>query len=229
MTILNMRLGIWVANPFYSQRGFRKIPTYLFPMLTGNFLSQPDRSSRFVELSDGGNFENLGLYELVRRKLGLIVVVDGEADSTLAFPALVSVINRVREDFRATIQLSSLLGVDQVLASAAITGYPAASHFAKSTFMLGQITYENGKKGVLIYIKATLINNLDFTTYGYRAGSADFPHEGTEDQFFSVAQFEAYRDLGFVSGMQMIDETRLEAWINAIDEFPAPPAQVAGI
>jgi patatin-like phospholipase len=226
MTILNMRLGVWIGNPMRDRPALRKTPTYLLPMLTSGLFATPTESSWFVELSDGGNFENLGIYELIRRRVSVILVVDGEADSTLAFPALVSAINRVKEDFRATIRLSSLQGPDQLLPSASLTGYPAGAQFAKSPFMIGEISYEDSKKGVLIYIKSTLIKELDFTTYGYRAGSSDFPHEGTEDQFFSQAQFEAYRNLGFVSAERMIAETKMASWINSGED---PPVRVAGL
>lgn len=226
MTILNMRLGVWIGNPMRARPGFRRTPTFLFPMLTSGLFRTPKEDSRFVEVSDGGNFENLGIYELIRRRVCLILVVDGEADPTLAFPALVSAINRVKEDFGATIRLSNLQGPDQLLPSAALTGYPEGAKFAKSPFMIGDITYEDSTKGVLIYIKATLIKELDFTTYGYRAGSADFPHEGTEDQFFSEAQFEAYRNLGFVCAERMITGTRMADWIGSGEN---PPVQVAGL
>ncbi|PSO26986.1 patatin-like phospholipase family protein [Bradyrhizobium sp. MOS002] len=237
MTILNMRLGAWIGNPKQARPGprrsyvptmlrRRKTPSYLFPMLTSGLFSVPTQDSRFIEVSDGGNFENLGIYELIRREVGVILVVDGEADPTLAFPALVSAINRVKEDFGATIRLSNLQGPDQLLPSASLTGYPEGAKFAQSPFMIGEISYAGSKKGVLIYIKATLIKELDFTTYGYRAGSTDFPHEGTEDQFFSEAQFEAYRNLGFVCAERMIAGTGIAKWINSDSH---PPAQVAGL
>jgi hypothetical protein len=146
----------------------------------------------------------------------VIVVVDGEADSTLAFRALVSAITRVKEDFGVTIRFSDQYGPDQVLPSASLTGDPAGAKFAKYPFMMGKISYPNSY-GVLIYIKATLIKELDFTTYGYRAGSPDFPHERTEDQFFSQVQFEAYRNLGYVCASKMIAETKIADWINSGD------------
>ena len=40
--------------------------------------STADDDDAYVNLSDGGHFENLGLYELVRRKCDLIVIGDGE-------------------------------------------------------------------------------------------------------------------------------------------------------
>lgn len=226
MTILNMRLGVWIGNPKRAQPGLRKTPTYLLPMLTSGLFRMPNEDSWFVEVSDGGNFENLGIYELIRRRVGVILVVDGEADPTLAFPALVSAINRVKEDFGATIRLSNLQGPDQLLPSATLTGYPEGAKFAQAPFMIGEISYADATKGVLIYIKATLIKELDFTTYGYRAGSTDFPHEGTEDQFFSQAQFEAYRNLGFVCAERMIAGTAMADWINSAEH---PPVQIAGL
>ncbi|WP_315786715.1 MULTISPECIES: patatin-like phospholipase family protein [unclassified Bradyrhizobium] len=210
MTILNMRLGIWVGNPWLKGER-RSQPAYWSPTLTAGLLGYGRaRTGAFIEISDGGNFENLGLYELVRRKLGIIVLIDGEADATIALPALVSAAVRIKEDFKATLTFEPAAGVDRLLPVDKEVGYPAGAHFAKSPYVVGRVRYEDGSPdSIVIYLKATLIRDLDFTTAGYRAGSPDFPHETTLDQFFDPSQFEAYRDLGFRSASIMIRELGL--------------------
>ncbi|EJN13732.1 putative membrane protein [Bradyrhizobium sp. YR681] len=210
MTILNMRLGIWVGNP--GRKGKRRrTPVYWSPTLTaGLFGFGHARTSAFIEISDGGNFENLGLYELVRRKLGVIILIDGEADATIALPALVSAAVRIREDFKATLTFPDGLGVDRLVPVDKAVGYPAGAHFAQAPYVVGRVEYEDGSPpSIVIYLKATLIRDLDFTTSGYRAGNPDFPHQTTLDQFFDPTQFEAYRDLGFRSAALMIKELTL--------------------
>ncbi|MDI3561301.1 patatin-like phospholipase family protein [Bradyrhizobium sp. Arg816] len=210
MTILNMRLGIWVGNP--GRKGKRRrTPLYWSPTLTaGLFGFGHARTSAFIEISDGGNFENLGLYELVRRKLGVIILIDGEADATIALPALVSAAVRIKEDFKATLTFPAGLGVDRLVPVDKAVGYPAGAHFAQAPYVVGRVEYEDGSPpGIVIYLKATLIRDLDFTTSGYRAGNPDFPHQTTLDQFFDPTQFEAYRDLGFRSAALMIKELKL--------------------
>lgn len=186
MTVLNMRLGVWIGNPGNrGTRPWKRVPTFLSPMMgVGLFGWGHRRTSPFVELADGGDFENLGLYELVRRKLGVIVVIDGEADSTLALPALVSAINRIEEDFKATVSFIADSGPERFVPGAAGQDYPAGVRYARAPFLVATITYADNSQGALIYIKATMIKNLNFTTSGYWAGNQTFPHQSTADQFF---------------------------------------------
>jgi hypothetical protein len=55
-------------------------------------------------LSDGGHFENMGGYELIRRRLPLIVVVDAEADPDYEFQGLSDLVRKARLDFNAEIK-----------------------------------------------------------------------------------------------------------------------------
>ena len=50
-------------------------------------------------VSDGGHFENLAAYELVRRKCRVIVISDGECDPALAFDGLGTLIRMCEVDF----------------------------------------------------------------------------------------------------------------------------------
>ncbi|TPM17586.1 patatin-like phospholipase family protein [Mesorhizobium sp. B2-3-5] len=227
MALLNIRLGVWVGNPsaiadppaglalarrFPRPRRVQlKVPTYFRPVLpSGIFGFGHHRKAAFLELSDGGHFENLGLYELIRRKLRLVLVVDAEEDSSINLAALVSSRNRIREDFGATINFLNGRGPEQLLGHDS-EDYPSGARIAKSPFIVGEIRYRDGARGTLIYIKATMWSDLDFATKGYRAANPDFPHQSTVDQFFNPDQFEAYRDLGKKSCAWMIDKLDLSA------------------
>jgi Patatin-like phospholipase len=219
MTILNMRLGLWVVNPGCRWLS-KRVPTYFHPMLTAGLLGFGHRrTSAFVELSDGGNFDNLGLYELVRRKLSTIIVVDGEADSTIALPALISAAQRIREDFGAIVSLPTGAGPERLVPASVGEAYPAGAHYAEAPFLVCRIRYADGSKGTIIYVKATFIEGLSLATRGYRAGHPNFPHETTVDQFFDPDQFEAYRDLGFRSAMLMSRELDLSVSIDKPEEI----------
>lgn len=203
MAILNIRLGLWVANPRAiaarkRTKRFPMIAAYFGTALTSGICGfGNNRDSKFIELSDGGHFENLGLYELMRRKTSLILVVDAEQDEAINLSSLVSSANRVKEDFGATINFLEHRGPELLLGQES-KQYPGGVKIAKSPFIVGQIRYNDEKKtrGVLIYIKATMIGGLEFATDGYRASNPQFPHQPTADQFFDPEQFEAYRDLG---------------------------------
>jgi hypothetical protein len=207
MSLLNIRLGLYVGNPFYrAARNVRTIPTFLmagfFPGIVG---SRHRHDSSFLELTDGGHFENLGIYELVRRRLGVIVIVDGEEDPKISLSSLVSAAHRIEEDFGAEISFFKGRGPERLVMYPADKGYPLDVRYAEAPFLVGEVIYDDGVRGTLIYIKATLIKEMDFTTAGYLAGNPTFPHQTTADQFFNPDQFDAYRFLGYESTLRMVD------------------------
>ena len=200
MTVLNLRLGLWFRAPSSSDHGdATEWPNHIIPaFLLGLTRLGYRKNSIFVELSDGGHFDNLGIYELVRRKLRVIVAVDGEEDPQTAMPALYSVAQRVEEDFGAIIDLDRHL---DRLVPVAGEGYPEGAKFARSPFFITTITYKDDKSakvepGLLIYIKLSLVETASFVAKGYRAQNPDFPHQPTADQFFSPEQVDAYRSIG---------------------------------
>jgi hypothetical protein len=84
-----------------------------------------------IELTDGGHFENLGLYELVRRKLPIIVIVDGEADPSISLASLVSATRRIEQDFGATLTFDDTFGKGpERLMMYQQKGYPAGFRYA---------------------------------------------------------------------------------------------------
>jgi hypothetical protein len=215
MTLLNMRLGLWVSNP--SRPGWRRarsIPTFLMTGIYSAFYKHR-HDSKFLELTDGGHFENLGLYELVRRKLQIVLIIDGEEDPSISLSSLVSATRRVEQDFGARIDFpSGEAGPERLVMYPSASGYPAGVKYAKAPFLVGTIAYNDGSHGVLIYVKATIIREMDFTTAGYLANNPAFPHQTTVDQFFDPDQFDAYRFLGYESGLQMIRELDLQKSIR---------------
>jgi hypothetical protein len=140
-----------------------------------------------VHLSDGGHFENLGLYELVRRHCRRIIVSDAGEDPTEAFHDLANAIRRIREDF----------GVEIAIDVAPLRH--GSDGFAKQHVTVGTIHYDglNGQdKGQLLYFKPNLVGEEPLDIMRYRALHPAFPHEGTVDQFYDEAQWESYRRLG---------------------------------
>lgn len=75
---------------------------------------------------------------------------------------------------------------------------------SKANFTTGIITYIDGSKGTLIYIKSSLSGFLPSRVYNYQQANGDFPHQSTADQYFDDAQFEAYRALGEHMGCNVV-------------------------
>jgi hypothetical protein len=104
--MFNVRLAWWFPNPGVRLRKEKQdSPTFGLYYLICELFGLAGEDSKFVNLSDGGHFENLGIYELVRRRCKLIIAADGECDPTLDFGSLGNVIRMCETDFGAKIDL----------------------------------------------------------------------------------------------------------------------------
>jgi hypothetical protein len=97
MTIFNLRLGAWISNPNKNGAPYRWM-NYLMPGLCSLFCAGYHENNRYLELTDGGHFENLGLYELIRRRVGTIFVSDAGVDKDFKFGDLANAIEKVKKD-----------------------------------------------------------------------------------------------------------------------------------
>jgi len=146
-----------------------------------------------VNLSDGGHLENMGLYELVRRRCKFIIVCDSEADKEISCHGFADSIRMILIDMgvRIHIDLSDIYRETRAAdGSFVVTG--------KQHYALGTIEYGNGsgERGYLLYIKSSMGGKHSPYIDDYHFNHPDFPHESTADQFFDEAQFEAYRAMG---------------------------------
>ncbi len=196
--LLNIQLGFWSDNPNPARTSWFRFPTFLGPGIFSHFVGKSlSETSGSILLTDGGHFENLGLYELIRRKLQLILVSDAGADPKVSFEDLANAIEKVRVDFGARIQFMNGWGLDGLI-QGSLKG-PKARKFdlAARGHAIAQITYHDGSEGILVLIKSTLTDNLPADIYGYKSNHPSYPDESTGDQFFNEVQFEAYRELGY--------------------------------
>lgn len=190
LTIFNVRLGLWIRNPRHKKfrlksRGSAPSPWFGLFYLLAELVGMVNDEAAFVYLTDGGHFENMGLYELVRRHCSTIVVCDSEEDGDLTFQGIGMAIRKCRIDFGAEIDLD----ISQV----APKGDPPAS---PQHFVEGTIRYSNGATGSILYIKSTFTNNLAGDLVNFRKEHPAFPNDTTLNQWFTESQFESYRRLG---------------------------------
>jgi hypothetical protein len=185
MGLFNVRLGYWAKHPRLGHERNPLLPwwwIFLFREMLGIRL---DARRRHIHLSDGGGFENLGLYELVRRRVKTIVVCDAGADPDLTLSDLGRAIERIRADFGAEISLAA----DQVWAQ-------RSDLMQQTPWLRGTVRYADGSEGRILYIKPMLCAGLTADIYAYWRANPAFPDEPTSEQFFAEPQFEAYRQLG---------------------------------
>jgi predicted acylesterase/phospholipase RssA len=205
LAILNVRLGYWVANP--RQLAKDRKPSSVFASVFDQFyflqelLGLMRETSNTIYLTDGGHIENLGIYELLRRRCQLIIAVDADGDPEMSFRSLVALQRYARIDLGVLIDLPWAEIRDATRAAseeiARTGGLPpnAAAHGPHCA--VGEIGYPLGRKGILIYVKSSITGDENDYIVDYKRRFPTYPHETTADQLFSEEQFEVYRALGF--------------------------------
>ena len=208
LSLLNLRLGYWTSHPDLAKKPAGP-PNFLVPGLWSELLRNGlDENSQLLQLSDGGHFENLALYELIRRRQGLIILSDGGADPLFNFDDLANAVEKVRVDFGAQICFIDGLGLDRTTPGTLDdTPYNTRYGIAERGFAIARINYADGSTGVLLYVKLTMTLGLPTDVMSYKGVYPAFPHQSTSDQFFDENQFEAYRELGFSTASQLFQTT----------------------
>ncbi len=192
MTMLNIRLNLWVLNPNLKQKPKMIIwPFYL----AKEFFRHGGTKDTLLNLSDGGHHENLGIYPLLKRRCKVIIASDAGADQKFEMADLANLQRKARID----------LGINITLNLSDLRPDLENKGYTKAYFVKGTINYpadENGNKqtGTLFFIKTTMVGDEPEDLLAYRRTNPSFPDEPTADQFFYEAQFESYRKLGELAG-----------------------------
>lgn len=243
LTMFNVRLGWWIRNPRKSDLGGKarpaagykeERPSPRFParQLTRELLGEVDDTSQFVYVTDGGHFENMGLYELVRRRCRTIVVCDAEQDGEFQLDGIARAIRLCNVDFGAEIDLDLeplRPHMDEKL------GYAVCrQHFAKGTI---RYPGRRDRDGEILYIKASLTGQEPYfgahkgppepgDLMSHKLRCSDFPHDPTANQWFGEELFESYRRLG----LHVVEEIEsLDIWRMLFDQGGgAAPAASGG-
>ena len=208
MALFDVRLGWWMGNSRYPRKWQSAGPALGLGYLLSEVLGQSDQKKGYVYLSDGGHFENLAVYELIRRRCRVIVACDGDCDPQYQFENLLSLIEKARTDFGARIEIKydAIRPVDGARESAV-------------NYAVGTIYYDPNNlddTGTLIFIKASLPKKdgagakpstpgdwmLPDDVWQYAKLHPTFPHQSTAEQWFDELQFESYRALGEYIGNQ---------------------------
>jgi len=214
----NVRLGSWwesqadgpQASESPVRRAFRT-QSYLFDEFTAKFHGL---ARRWQYLTDGGHFENLGLYELLRpeRRLQFAIAVDAGADPDYQFGDLANLIRLVRIDFRVEVEvlretfppaLARVFGTPEDFRSA---GQGAAPGPVTQCAVLLKVDYpDRADCAWVVLIKPRVLSDAAADVREYALTHPSFPQQSTGDQFFDEAQWESYRKLGLSNAEAVLE------------------------
>jgi hypothetical protein len=208
LALFNVRLGWWLGNPgpagdrTFNTPGPRFAPRSLFAEAFG----LTDNDHPYVYLSDGGHFENLGLYEMILRRCRFIVVSDGGQDADFTFQDLGNALSKIRVDLGVPINFGRipLRARPAEQESYQPAGDGQAGHSLQSYCAIARICYScvdsvpggKAEDGFLLYIKPALNGTEPADVFNYARLHPQFPHESTAEQLYTESQFESYRELG---------------------------------
>jgi hypothetical protein len=216
LTMFNARLGWWIRNPRYRPSRYDKIsaPRFGLLYLLRELFGMVNDNAPYIYLTDGGHFENMGLYELVRRRCTNIVICDAEEDGDLTFQGIGMAIRKCRIDFGAEIDLD--------LSKISRSGESLSS---PTNFIEGTITYPNNFQGNILYIKSIFTPGLPPDLVNYRREHPAFPDDTTLNQWFTESQFESYRRLGhFTIVPEKVTESPSGDVSDAISDVDSGPS-----
>lgn len=198
LTLFNARLGYWLENPNPARRGqagengksWKAESAKYGDVFLKELLGQTDDKEPYVHLSDGGHFENLGVYELIRRRCRYIVAVDAGEDSAASDESLATLIRLCRIDFGVRIQLDTTPLIPK-----------GPDNLSRTHVVVGHIRYDDvdhgEMPGVLVYVKISMTGDEAPDLQSYARADSRFPHQPTDlRQSFDERQFECYRCLG---------------------------------
>jgi hypothetical protein len=215
LTLLNVRLGYWASTP--NRNLWRSAQASLWPFyMLKEFSSQTNDLSGYCYLTDGGHFDNTGLYSLIERACRFIILSDNGADTKPCFEDLGDAIRRCRIDFQAEIYLDMspfFKKKDEI----------SEDPLAQAHYVVGSIEYSeehvkhigwktedaenpDKRRGVLILVKPSLIKEDSIDLRQYARQNADFPQQSTSDLWYNEAQFESYRQIGKLCAEKVLDE-----------------------
>jgi hypothetical protein len=189
LTLANARLGLWFGNPSDDKSWQNSEPPLGVGPILRELLGLTTDRNPFVYLSDGGHYENLGLWEMVARRCGLIVVSDAGCDPEYGFGDLSNAIRRIRLDLGIPIHFPPL----DITRAGQGHGNP---HVAIGTIRYSVVD-PDAPDGTILYFKATLSGDEPVDVWNFALTDPAFPHDPTSEQFFDEARFESYRTLGF--------------------------------
>jgi hypothetical protein len=217
MAVTNARLGQWYPHPAVG-RVWQPRFVPLIRIIRNSIHILRVRRPRFVFVTDGGHYENLGIEPLLARRCRLIIAADASQDESYRFDDLIRLYRRCEQHGYRFVHLADEdpLSLDDL--------YPTkvdGKLFCRANFVVGRVLYpEFGREtdplkqqwGLLVYVKSSLCPPLTADLRAYSDERPDFPHDPTANQFFDADEFYAYLTLGRQIGRKLCARLSIQNW-----------------
>jgi hypothetical protein len=216
MALTNVRLGVWIPNGAMGDLAPRAesiVPVPWWRRLAGTIaagwhepgawyvwreaIGTTGSTRKFIYVSDGGHFENLGLVELIRRRCTHILCFDASLDTTGDALDIGRAIALARADLGAEIELDP---------TPTLTDGTGASPTMVAS---GRVRYPDGQVASLILTRAALTEKASWDLRSFAKRDRLFPNHSTRQQLFTDEQFQAYRSLGHQGGLESVAKLNL--------------------
>ena len=196
LAFFNVRLGVWIPNPRYAEtlaKQNKRLPRPGLGYLLKEFLGFHDPSDLYVYVTDGGHWENTALVELLRTcHHKEIVCVDADAGPGNLAKSISKAIDLAQLECAANIAIN----LDVLRADRDPSPGRDYSQRSVNVGLVRRRDAEQERISILWYCKPALTEDMPPQLLAYREVDPTFPRVSTINQFFHVAQFAAYRDLG---------------------------------
>jgi hypothetical protein len=146
---------------------------------------------RWIYVTDGGHYENLGMVEALRRRPDHLIVVDASGDAVGEFSTLGQAMALARSELGVQVNIKS---VDDLK--------PDDKGLCAKPYVMGEFRYpgeEAGTSGLhhLVYLKLAVPVSAPLDILAYHQKHGSFPTHSTLQQLYDDQEFEAYRELGY--------------------------------
>ena len=225
--LANVRLGLWLPNPRISGLPPAPLPTEKsvwrlvqwqlhqpgMLSLLRELLGRTGLRGRWIYVTDGGHYENLGLVEALRRGATEIIVFDASGDAPHSWSAFGQAVETAR----------AYLGVQIDLDPTPMT--PPSDGRTPTLVVEGSCTYPDGVQARLVLCKLAMPKDVpaSWDVAAWASSHKTFPHDSTAQQLYGDREFEAYRRLGELGGERAL--ALMQAVVQPEDKPRAKPAQ----
>ncbi|MFZ4285702.1 hypothetical protein [Variovorax sp. HJSM1_2] len=254
---LGVRLGYWMRAP-RERAALRWLSHLAWRCWPKPLMLSSEASATFFGLdrpwwylSDGGHFENTGVYPLLKRELDFIILSDASCDARYEFADLENLVRKARIDFGAEIDFYNQHEAARLFATESpdltvLSPEDMADNHSCRGVMIARIRYRerpgpmgaDGRpgpayrpEGTLLVVKPNLHDALDVDLLAYAQKHQSFPHESTGDQSFDEAQWESYHRLGEDFGRVLSNDwlSRLPGWLAPAQHDMHAVARLSGL